>query len=263
MWLSPGPLFRNDMIIPRCPRIVNPSLSPETIWSYIPHPSHIRPTLGRGITMGSLATKIPGIPATYDDQRQNPKFHETQRGRAEVYALLARDAELGGGDATAAVRDGLAAAAAAVLGNPIDGPSHAIKARLHLLAARLLPAAAGARVQAILDGEAEARQAIKCDPDLSEAHILLAQSAGLRGVPEEGLLEVKAALAKNPHQAEALAVQAALLHQQQEQARAAQKGAAAGALREQSARLLSQALAINPYLHREYAQLLTAALVSK
>jgi serine/threonine-protein kinase len=185
----------------------------------------------------------------------NPRFHETQRGRAEVFALLALDAELRGDDGTRVVRDGLAAATAASLLNPIDGPSHAIKARLELLAARLPQVTTVARRQAILDGETEAQKALKYDKELTEAHILLGQAALLREDPSMGLAAIAQALAKNPRHAEALATQAALLYQQSNARQGKREDVTP--LRKQAAQLLSQAVSINPYLRREYSQLLS------
>ncbi len=181
---------------------------------------------------------------------ENPQFPETERGRAEVFALQSLDALLGQRDATASLEAGLAAAQRASELNPLDAATHLLRARLLLYRSRTVQ---GAAQQAALGaGETAARRALELDGESAEGRIVLAQLLGGRGAVDQGLAMAAAALQINPRQAEALATRAALLLLGATGSAPAPEPAAR---REQARAALTQALAINPLLQREYAPL--------
>lgn len=183
---------------------------------------------------------------------ENPKFPETERGRAEVLGLQTLDALIAGRDATATLQAGLAAVAHSIELNPVDASGQIVKARLLLYQARTLRGPA--QLAAVGQGEAAARRAMELDSENADARVVLAQLAGVRGDPAAGLAMTAAALRLNARHAEALATRAGLLEQQRQQQPTA--AATQGDLSAQAKQAMAQALAINPLLRREYAPLI-------
>jgi hypothetical protein len=91
---------------------------------------------------------------------------------------------------------------------------------------------------------------LELDAAQTESLIVLAQLAELRNRPDEGLMHVAAALKVNPRHAEShamhsrlLTLKAGMLHESRDRE----------ALLAQASQALSHALALNPYLGREYS----------